>query len=162
MYSICTFRDQLGVFSHLVQEIRQYPDKHHEYFRMTKYSFDHILSMIKDDLTKQDTVMRKALPADLKLALTLHYLASGEDFGNIHKHWRVGKSTATYIVSDVCTAIWDKMRPIYLKTPSSASDWKVVAAGFEEHWNFPHCIGAIDGETFMSRNILVTLLSICL
>lgn len=143
--SLCC-RDQLGVFSHLVQEIRLYPQKHHEYLRMSKDSFDHILSMIRPVITKQDTVMRKAIPADLKLALTLHYLASGEDFGSIHKHWRVGKSTATYIVSDVCTAIWNIMRPLYLKSPSSVDDWKEVAAGFYEHWNFPHCIGAIDGE----------------
>ena len=24
--------------------------------------------------------------------------------------------------------------------------WKKVARGFEEKWNFPHCIGAIDGK----------------
>lgn len=134
------------MFSHLVEQIREYPEKHHEYLRMSTASFDHILTMIRERITKQDTVMRKAIPADLKLALTLHYLASGEDFGSIHKHWRVGKSTATYIVSDVCTALWEVLSPIYLRQPSTPEEWKDISKGFLDHWNFPHCMGAIDGE----------------
>ena len=34
----------------------------------------------------------------------------------------------------------------YLKTPTSPEEWKKIADGFEEEWNFPHCLGAIDGK----------------
>ncbi|EFN81602.1 hypothetical protein EAI_07579, partial [Harpegnathos saltator] len=28
----------------------------------------------------------------------------------------------------------------------SSVNWKKITAEFEEQWNFPHCIGAIDGK----------------
>lgn len=73
--------------------------------------------------------MRKAIPADLKLALTLHHLATGEDYGNLHKHWRVGKSTCADIVVEVCQAIWTVMAPVYMQEPGSVADWKAIADG---------------------------------
>lgn len=37
------------------------------------------------------------------------------------------------------------MQPIYLPEPSEEK-WKSVAVGFERKWQFPYCIGAIDGK----------------
>ena len=82
---------------------------------MSKDAYDHILVLISERITKQDTNMRKAIPADLRLALTLHYLASGEDFRSLSKYWRVSRSTAAEIVLDTCKAIWSIMGPIYLQ-----------------------------------------------
>lgn len=123
------FRDRLGVFHNLVQEVRLFPEKHHQYLRMSKESFDYVLSLVRQKITKQDTRMRRALPAELKLALTLHYLGSGEDYGNLHKHWRVGKSTCAEVVIDVCKALWEVMAPIYLQQPTTVSEWKTIAQG---------------------------------
>ncbi|XP_049785877.1 uncharacterized protein LOC126188326 [Schistocerca cancellata] len=56
-------------------------------------------------------------------------------------------STISLIVPDVCRAIFDKLkRENYLKTPKTTSEWIHVAKGYEENWNFPHCIGALDGK----------------
>lgn len=123
------FRDRLGVFNNLVAEVRLYPEKHHQYLRMTRESFDYILNLIRVDITKQDTRLRKALPPDLKLALTLHHLATGEDYGNLHKHWRVGKSTCAEVVVDVCNALWNVMAPMYLQQPTTVTEWKTIADG---------------------------------
>lgn len=30
--------------------------------------------------------------------------------------------------------------------PQSESDWEIIANGYDELWNFPNCIGAIDGK----------------
>ena len=38
------------------------------------------------------------------------------------------------------------MKDIYVKMPSSASEWTKVAQKFEDRWNFPSCLGAIDGK----------------
>lgn len=35
---------------------------------------------------------------------------------------------------------------IYLQTPSPPEKWKSVADGFYTRWNFPNCLGAIDGK----------------
>ena len=103
---------------------------------MSKDAYDHILVLISERITKQDTNMRKAIPADLRLALTLHYLASGEDFRSLSKYWRVGRSTAVEIVLDTCKAIWSIIGPIYLQRPQTPEDWKAVAAGYAYQYKF--------------------------
>lgn len=35
--------------------------------------------------------------------------------------------------------------------PSTESEWKYIAQQFEDKWNFPHCIGALDGKHVMIR-----------
>ena len=34
----------------------------------------------------------------------------------------------------------------YLKTPENKEDWSQISQQFEEEWNFPHCLGAVDGK----------------
>ena len=34
----------------------------------------------------------------------------------------------------------------YLKAPETTSEWKKVACDFERKWNFPNCLGSIDGK----------------
>ena len=38
------------------------------------------------------------------------------------------------------------MKQLYLKHPSSKEEWLGISSGFEDSWNFPHCLGAIDGK----------------
>lgn len=30
--------------------------------------------------------------------------------------------------------------------PTTAEEWEKISKVFEERWNFPHCIGALDGK----------------
>ena len=34
----------------------------------------------------------------------------------------------------------------FLSVPNSQAAWKTIAKAFNEKWNFPHCLGAIDGK----------------
>lgn len=44
--------------------------------------------------------------------------------------------------------MWSCLSPIYLKQPC-AEDWRKIITEFEETWNFPNCLGAIDGKHVM-------------
>lgn len=73
------------------------------------------------------------------------YLASGCTFTDLHFSYRIGISTASKIVEEVCTAIWCLMREDCIPTPTKEK-WELIASGFENRANFPNCIGAVDGK----------------
>ena len=57
----------------------------------------------------------------------------------------IGVSVARQINLDVCTAIWDVLASVHLPVPSKV-EWHSIADDFFARWNFPNCIGAIDGK----------------
>ena len=63
--------------------------------------------------------------------------------------YRLGHSTVCSIIDDTCDAIWKVLSPEYLHTPASSDEWRRISDGFESTWNFPHCVGAIDGKHIM-------------
>ena len=54
-------------------------------------------------------------------------------------------STVAQIVRETCDAIWDVLKDTLMPVPDRAS-WLRISRRFEERWNFPHCIGALDGK----------------
>ena len=56
-------------------------------------------------------------------------------------------TTAGRIILETCKAIWAVLlENEFLKAPSTEHKWKQIAKGFELKWNFPNCVGAIDGK----------------
>ena len=60
--------------------------------------------------------------------------------------YRLGHSTVCMIVDDTCDAIWNSLSTDYLRIPSNSNEWKKISDSFYKSWNFPHCLGAIDGK----------------
>lgn len=50
------------------------------------------------------------------------------------------------IIPEVCKVIWDVLQPLYLRCPNEESEWLQIANDFNSLWNFPNCLGAIDGK----------------
>lgn len=63
----------------------------------------------------------------------------------LHYNFRLGYSTITEIIREVCNAILRKLETS-LELPPTEKEWEIISAGFERNANFPHCIGAIDGK----------------
>lgn len=47
---------------------------------------------------------------------------------------------------ETCAALHQTMKDDFLKTPSTWEEWQTVAQDFETKWQFPHCLGALDGK----------------
>lgn len=50
-----------------------------------------------------------------------------------------------YIVKDVCSAIFEGLRPEYMKEPNK-NRWEEISNDFFEIWNVPNALGAVDGK----------------
>ncbi|KAL1404128.1 hypothetical protein pipiens_001723 [Culex pipiens pipiens] len=112
---------------------------------MTKPAFDLLLSELEPMLRKQDTFFRKAIEPSQRLALCLRYLITGDTIKNLSFYYRVGHSTAYYIVIETCQAIIQTLMHKMLPTPTTA-DWNRISSEINTIWNFPNCLGALDGK----------------
>ena len=57
----------------------------------------------------------------------------------------MGISTVAGIIPEVCQVIWESLVEEFLPVPKAA-DWREIAQDFREKWNFPNCLGALDGK----------------
>lgn len=57
----------------------------------------------------------------------------------------MGDRTVSKIVNEVSLAIWNIMQPVYLPQPTEDM-WKTISSDFDSKWNFPNCVGALDGK----------------
>ena len=119
-------------------------ETHFNYFRMSRRKFDRLLHLIGPEITHGSN---HALPIDpmKRLGMTIRFLATGSSYTSIAHSYRTSKSTVSSIVYEVSSALWKLLQPLYLASPSEA-DWINIAEQFNDLWNFPNCIGAIDGK----------------
>ena len=73
---------------------------------------------------------------------------TGDAITTIAYNFRMGVLTARQIILDVCTVLWDALASIHMPVPSEV-EWESIAEDFFTRWNFPNCIGAIDGKHIM-------------
>jgi len=67
-----------GAYHALLHELRESDrESFQNFLRMDVTSFELLLSKVTPAITRQDTIMRKSIPAAERLALTLRWLASG-------------------------------------------------------------------------------------
>ena len=61
------------------------------------------------------------------------------------KEYTVGR-----IIGETTQVIWKCLvKKVYMNAPRSECEWREISAEFKKHWNFPHCIGAIDRMHFI-------------
>lgn len=145
-------RFQQGWYHNLIQELEQDQlGRYRNFMRMTPDLFNEILTAIRPRIQRQDTRYRAAIPPELRLALTLRYLATGCSYLTLHYAFRVGVSTVASIVKDTCAAINEILMDRYIKMPANSDEWLAVAQAFSTKWNFEHTLGAVDGKHIRLR-----------
>ncbi|XP_036343074.1 putative nuclease HARBI1 [Rhagoletis pomonella] len=92
-----------------------------------------------------------SMEPETRLLITLRFLATGERFSQLSFGFRTSDSAISQIVSETLKAIYLVLRDDFLKMPQNSNEWRIVADEFERKWNFPHCLGAIDGKHIAIR-----------
>ncbi|KAG8199140.1 hypothetical protein JTE90_015975 [Oedothorax gibbosus] len=133
-------REDLGEFR-LYYELDD--DRFANYFRMSRIQFGQLQNILATSLTGKNSNCRSCLPVDLKLAVCLRFLNTGDSFRTIGFSYRLGERTVAKIVVDVTEAMYTHLQTMYLPTPST-EQWRTIGAAFGENWQFPNCLGAID------------------
>ena len=82
----------------------------------------------------------------LKLAITLRYLASGDNYHSLMYSWRVAHNTISLLVLEVCEAIIAEFADEVVPCPTTVDGWRAIAELFSTHWNFHHTLCALDGK----------------
>ncbi|KAM0728892.1 Protein ALP1-like [Formica fusca] len=111
---------------------------------MSVQQFDYLHDLLIPKLQKRSR--REPLSTEIRVAVTLSFLAHGDNVATTSWYFRIGKSTLYNIIPEVCKAIWEVVQPIYLQCPQQENEWIKIADEFYNIWNFPNCIGAIDGK----------------
>ena len=81
----------------------------------------------------------------ISLIYNFRFLASGDSYQTLGGRFRLAACTVSLIVPKVCQVIWETLVDQYMPTPTE-DDWKTIETGFKNRWNFPNCVGALDGK----------------
>lgn len=140
-------RREQGAYENLMRELAlDDGEAYRRFIRMDTATFEDLLQRVAPLITKRDTPFRRAIVAGERLAITLRYLATGDSQMSLQYAFYVAHNTISKIVSEVCRALYTVLSQDFLKVPQTHAEWLAVAQGFEELWQFPHCVGALDGK----------------
>ena len=98
------FRDRKlhSEYFNIYQQLREDDrEMHFKYIRMSKERFDHLLSIVRDRITKQQTNYREPISAEERLVMTLRYLSAGMSQIDLCFSFRVGRTTVSSILREV-------------------------------------------------------------
>ena len=79
---------------------------------MSKERFDHLLSLIREKITKKDTSMCKPISAEERLIIMLRYLSAEMSQQTLSYNFRVGCTTISNILREVSQAIFPMLTTI--------------------------------------------------
>ena len=78
--------------------------------RMSSSDFDFLLNTIEDKVSRADTNYRDSIPATVRLALTLRFLATGDSYGSLMCLFLISKPSISKIIPEVCEPIVDALQ----------------------------------------------------
>uniref|UniRef100_A0A2S2QRW0 Nuclease HARBI1 n=1 Tax=Sipha flava TaxID=143950 RepID=A0A2S2QRW0_9HEMI len=73
--------------------------------RMSLSDFEYLLTLISPIISKQDTQLRDSIPAKIRLAIMLRFLATCDSYKSLHFLFKVSSQIISKIVPEVCAAI---------------------------------------------------------
>ncbi|XP_065509223.1 putative nuclease HARBI1 [Caloenas nicobarica] len=91
-----------------------------ENFRLGPATFDFLVGRLRAAIERRDTSMRRAVPAEVRLALTLWRLGACTEYRAVEQQFGVSRSTVCKILRDVCEAVVANLAPAFAAPPAAA------------------------------------------
>ena len=111
-------RMEYGHYENLMQELsRECPELFKNFARMDRQLFDDIVERVTPLIQKKTTFWRKPIPAGLRVAITLRFLATGDSYKSLQYSFRVAHNTISQTVPETCRAIITVYGDEELRTP---------------------------------------------
>lgn len=114
-------------------------------FRISHETFDFLLSRISWRISKRNTNMRKSIPADKRLAVTLYLLGDGSSLRSVANIFGISEQSVSNIIRNVTGAIIAELAKEFIAIPSGQHLIDVMN-GFQALSGLPNCVGAVDGS----------------
>ena len=97
-------------------------------------------------ITKKTAMMRQPIDPEIKIAITLRFLATGESYESLMYQFRVHSSTISKFTPFVCNKIYATFKGRFLRLPDKTEEGEIIEHETRRLWQFPNCIGAADGK----------------
>nr|CAI5820370.1 unnamed protein product [Callosobruchus analis] len=122
------------------EDLREYKSV----MRMTPAQVEILLNLIAPKIQRQDTYMRDAISARVKLEITVLYISSGISYRLMFIFFRVSKASITKLIPEMCDAINRSLKD-FIKIPSM-EERQAIQVGLDSRLDFPGCCGDVDGK----------------
>ncbi|KAM8972725.1 uncharacterized protein RCH25_018494 [Pelodytes ibericus] len=109
---------------------------------MTKSTFDYLCDQLRPAIHRTDTDMRQAIPAEVRLAMTLWRLSSSCEYRTIEKIFGVSRPTICKTVRDVCEAVVSILTPRFVRIPRGSVLQDTIRR-FEGRHGHPQLAGVV-------------------
>ena len=116
------------------------PELFFQMFRMSATKFEVLLKYFAPRLIRE-TMRREPIQPPERLCVTLRFLVTGDAFNTVAASHCMSRMTVGKIVKETCSVLWMVL----------LSTLKKISRDFEERWNFPNCVGAIDGKHVITQ-----------
>ena len=97
-----------------------------ESFCMSQCTFTYLCNELRSSIEKRYTEMRKAVPSDMCVALTLCFLATGADYRTISHLNSLASQNQCFQLQKICVLPLLKLLPQYVTVPTGAALREVI------------------------------------
>nr|ACD54739.1 PIF/Harbinger-like protein [Adineta vaga] len=116
-----------------------------ENFRVERTTYACLIDKIGPYLEKLETNYRATIPVDKRIAIALYTLGSSSELRKIAHLFGIGRSTTGEILREFCSTLVETLFYQFIKFPKSPDEIKETINGFYDKFNYPMCIGSVDG-----------------
>ena len=113
--------------------------------RIDVATFEYLCTTLAPMLRTRDTNMRAAIPVQVKVAVSISRLTTGNSMRTIADLYRIGLSSSQMAVTQFCTAIKSMLLKKFIRWPSTVVMEKFAQEFLAIH-QIPYVVGAVDGS----------------